>query len=198
MHTIESLEYRERSTEIPEEGCDSNKGDTGDSSGVFTGWRCGAISVWNVTGGSKACWETFSIIRVLCDQKFNQCASTDNAKKGVNMSCITVGRFNELLRFPKRQRTRGKKSQQWFQNFKPKQLGEQWPFLQYTGEKKVRGMLWRFQKSLLRHRLAVCEVTFVMVSKWRCPSRHWEMWCMKFCRWDYGFGSPSLLIRSSS
>ena len=32
----------------------------------------------------------------------------------------------------------------------------------------------------------------------QCPSRHWETWCGKFCRWDYGFGSPSLLIRSSS
>lgn len=35
------------------------------------------------------------------DQKFDQGGSNDNAKSGVNMSCITVGRFNESLRFTK-------------------------------------------------------------------------------------------------
>lgn len=39
MHTVESLEYWERSTEIPEEGCDNDKGDIGDISGIITG--CG-------------------------------------------------------------------------------------------------------------------------------------------------------------
>ena len=45
MHIAESLEYWERSTEIPEEGCDNDKGDIGDISRIFTGWWCGDISV---------------------------------------------------------------------------------------------------------------------------------------------------------
>lgn len=45
MLIAESLEYWERSTEIPEEGCDNDKGDIGDISGIFTGWLCGDISV---------------------------------------------------------------------------------------------------------------------------------------------------------
>ena len=41
MHRVDSLEYQERINEVPEEGCDHDKGDIPK---ILTGWWCGDIS----------------------------------------------------------------------------------------------------------------------------------------------------------
>lgn len=49
---------------------------------------------WNDTGGGEAGWEKFSVIQMLCEQKFDQGGSNGYAKKRVDMRCITMDRFN--------------------------------------------------------------------------------------------------------
>lgn len=88
---LRGLNTRKEVTGVPEEGCDNHESDVPE---IFTGCWCGDTSAWNDTGGSEAGWGALSVIQMLCDQKSDQGGSNGYAKKGVDMRCITMARFN--------------------------------------------------------------------------------------------------------